>query len=90
MSLEVLRCKSPLNAKAAISRKRSRDGAARCRLKPGRITQLSLSGRVPYFGRTGCRRSKAEASALLAVECRFENNLKTGIINWRDSRAAAV
>ena len=34
------------------------------------------------FEQSGCRRSKAGADALLAVECRFENSRRPEIANW--------
>ena len=51
----------------------------------------SDKGRIPYFfGQAGCRRSKAEANAPLAVKCCFENNRRPEIINWRDCRIVAA
>ena len=43
-----------------------------------------------FLGQTGCRRLKADANALLAVECCIENNRRSEIIDWRDFRSVAA
>ena len=42
------------------------------------------------FKRAVCCWSKAGANALLAAECRIENNRWAGFLDWRPCRAAAA
>ena len=59
--LKILRFKLPLNAKAAVSRKRIRDGAACCRLNPVRVAH----------NRTGS--SRLHANGLLRLTEKVES-----------------
>ena len=47
-------------------------------------------GCIPFFGRAGCRRLKADANALLAARCCFEKNRRSEIIDWRDFCSVAA